>query len=308
MFWASLRHNHGLSSVANEAAARHIKILLQTTIATTPNDWSIARFGRLTQLLRNEKHRDGRPMFEVVARDRTAQGTPDPVLSRLDSSDFDELWLFAVDTGNGLTDEDCTAITREGGRGLMVTRDHMDMGSSVCGLSGVGNAHHFHTQNLDPVKSRRTIDDRFSSQISWPNYHSGNNGDYQTIKVQEPVHPVLGDRRSPTGAIRYLPAHPHEGSVTAPAGESARVIATGTSKASGREFNLAVAFESTKAAGRAIAQSTIHHFTDYNWDTRFGCPTFVDEPVGSSMRTEPQALQDTHRYALNVARWLAHAL
>ena len=127
--------------MAGEASARHIKILLQTTIVTTPNDWSIARFGRLTQLLRNEKHRDGRPVFDVVARDRSAAGSPDPVLSRLDASDFDELWLFAVDTGNGLTEEDCRAITRfrEGGRGLMIARDHMDLGSSVCGLGGVGS-------------------------------------------------------------------------------------------------------------------------------------------------------------------------
>ena len=32
---------------------RAIKILLQTTIVTTPNDWSIARFGKLTQASSN---------------------------------------------------------------------------------------------------------------------------------------------------------------------------------------------------------------------------------------------------------------
>jgi len=169
----------------------------------------------------------------------------------------------------------------------------------------VGNAHHFHTRNPDPDLTRRAIDDRFSSHISWPNYHSGANGDHQTIKILGPIHPVLADSESPSGAIRYLPAHPHEGAVSAPAGEPAHVIAMGTSKATGRDFNIAVAFESSARGGRAIAQSTFHHFVDYNWHTPAGCPTFVDEPPGSTMMTEPQALKDTHRYAINVARWLA---
>jgi hypothetical protein len=60
---------------------RAIKILLQTTIVTTPNDWSIARCGKLTELLREQRHANGQPVFEVVARDRTASGLPDPVLS-----------------------------------------------------------------------------------------------------------------------------------------------------------------------------------------------------------------------------------
>lgn len=288
---------------------RAIKILLQSTIVTTPNDWSIARFGKLAQLLREQRHADGQPVFEVIARDRAVTGSADPVLSRLDRSDFDELWLFAVDEGGGLAPEDCEAITRfrEAGRGLMVTRDHMDLGSSVCSLGGVGKAHYFHTLNPDPDLTRRGIDDRFSSHISWPNYHSGANGDYQTIKIEGPIHPVLADSESPNGAIRYLPAHPHEGSVGAPVDEPARVIARGTSKTTGRDFNIAVAFESTARGGRAIAQSTFHHFADYNWDTRSGCPTFVDEPAGSAIMTEPQALKDTHRYAINVARWLAQA-
>jgi len=76
--------------------------------------------------------------------------------------------------------------------------------------------HHFHTRNQNPDLTRRAIDDRASSHISWPNYHSGANGDYQTIKLEEPLHPVLAEPESQSGAIRYLPAHPHEGDVSAP--------------------------------------------------------------------------------------------
>jgi hypothetical protein len=284
-----------------------IRILLQTTIPAAADDWSIARFSRLGAFLSGQRDKQGNPLFEVTSRDREPLGEPDSVLSSLDKSDFDEMWLFAVDVGNGLTIEDCEGISRfrRKGGGLMVTRDHMDLGSSICTLAGVGKAHHFHSHNLDPDLAKRAIDDPYTTSISWPNFHSGANGDFQEIEVQGPIHPVLVDPASPSGAIRNLPSHPHEGAVSAPAGESARVIALGTSEATGRRFNIAVAFEPGPGGGPAIAQSTFHHFVDYNWDTRSGAPSFVDEPPGDAITRTPQALADTHRYVLNVANWLA---
>jgi hypothetical protein len=228
------------------------------------------------------------------------------VLSTLDATDFDQMWLFAVDVGDGLTAQDCEGISRfrRNGGGLLVTRDHMDLGSSLCTLGGVGKAHYFHSRNLDPDLARRAIDDPYTTAISWPNYHSGANGDFQEIEVNGPLHPVLADPASATGAIRLLPSHPHEGAVGAPEGEAARVIARGTSKATGRRFNIAVAFEPGPDRGPAIAESTFHHFADYNWDTRSGAPSFVSEPPADAIKRTPQAIADTHRYVLNVARWL----
>src|SRR5437868_2228051 len=114
------------------------RILLQTTIPTTPDDWSIARFGLLAEFLDGQKAAGGTRLFTVTARDRDGATGPDDMLSRIDKSDFDELWLFAVDTGEGLSVEDCAAISRfrRRGGGLLVTRDHMDLGSSVCSLGG----------------------------------------------------------------------------------------------------------------------------------------------------------------------------
>ena len=239
-------------------------------------------------------------------RDRERPGAPDPVLALLDETDFDQMWLFAVDVGDGLTAQDCEGISRfrRNGGGLMVTRDHMDLGSSLCSLGGVGTAHYFHSRNPDPDLARRAIDDPYTTAILWPNYHSGANGDFQKIEVDGPVHPVLADPESPTGAIRFLPSHPHEGAVGAPEGEAARVIARGTSKVTGRRFNIAVAFEPGPDRGPGIAESTFHHFADYNWDTRSGAPSFVSEPPGEAIMHTPQAIADTHRYVLNVARWL----
>jgi len=278
------------------------KILLQTTIPTTADDWSIARFDMLRSFLAGLRDDAGVPLFEVTARDRAPLGSPDPVLSNLAGSDYEALWLFAVDTGNNLTPEDCAGIAafRRRGGGIMVTRDHMDLGSSICTLGGIGAAHHFHTHNVNPDDARHVIDDPYTTYISWPNFHSGANGDYQEVFIVEPVHPVLA-------GVRYLPAHPHEGDVDAPPGEpSARVIATGRSKVTGQSFNLAVAFEASDAGGRAIAQSTFHHFADYNWDIAAGCPSFVGEPPGHAMAANPAAQESVRTYARNVALWLVN--
>ena len=286
------------------------RILLQTTIPTTRDDWSIARFGLLAEFLDGQNAADGSRLFTVDARDRDRASGPDGMLSRIDESDVEELWLFAVDTGDGLSPEDCAAITRfrKRGGGLLVTRDHMDLGSSVCSLGGVGKAHHFHTRNPEPDPARRRIDDPYTKAILWPNYHSGANGDYQEIEPVGALHPVLRDSKSETGQIRYLPAHPHEGAVSAPPDDAtARVIALGHSKVTGVPFNIAIAFEPSGTNGPAIAQSTFHHFADYNWDTSRFCPSFVDEPPGEGLSQFPEAMRSTKAYMRNVALWLANA-
>src|SRR4029453_13540853 len=155
------------------------RILLQTTIPNREDDWNVGRFSLLREHLMSLTDAEGNRLHEVTARNRTnnASGN-DEVLSRLDETDFDQLWIFAVDTGDGLSSEDCGGISRfrQRGGGIMATRDHQDLGSSLCTLGGVGQAHFFHTKQPEPDESRRVIDDRGTPSISWPNYHSGSNG------------------------------------------------------------------------------------------------------------------------------------
>jgi hypothetical protein len=289
--------------------SKPINVLLQTTIEPTQNDWHIGRFSMLRDYLGSLQSPDGEPLFRVTARDRGPVGAPDPVISSLDRSDFDELWLFAVDLGNGLTDEDRAAILRfrARGGGLMVTRDHMDLGCSICELGTIGAAHVFHTHNaVSPVPPP---DDRITTYIQWPNFHSGANGDFQRVEATLPVHPVMRDADSETGSVMYLPAHPHEGAVIAPTSDpTARVIATGKSLASGQRFNIAVAFESSGSEGRALAESTFHHFADYNWDPQRGSPDFVSETPVDTLPNTPAAVASVHCYVRNVALWLAGRL
>jgi hypothetical protein len=294
-----------------------IEILLQTTIPTTADDWSIARFSMLSDYLASLRDENGQPLCKVIARDRTSdkEGN-DPVLSTLGESDFDQLWLFAVDVGDGLTTKDADGIQAfyERGGGIMATRDHQDLGCSINNLGCVGAFHYFHSQNPDPDTSRHCCDDTQTTTILWPNYHSGANGDYQRIMPIEPVHELLRNPASPTGIIEFFPAHPHEGAVgVTESDRHARAIAMGKSLTTERTFNLAIAIDSPQngsanGVGRVLAESTFHHFCDYNWDASVGAPSFVEEPSGNGMTQEPRALADTHAYVRNIALWLSRQL
>jgi hypothetical protein len=292
--------------------ASPVRILLQTTIPFAEDDWHIGRFSLLRVELASLKDESGKSLYEVTTRDReTDAAGDDPVLSTLDKTDFQELWLFAIDQGDGLTLTDCQGITRfrQRGGGILATRDHEDLGASLCTLGGIGRAHFFHSKHPEPDPSRHVADDPYTTSISWPNYHSGANGDYQKITVAV-EHELIRNPASPGGLIEFFPAHPHEGAVGVPEGEEhARVIAAGKSEVTGRTFNLVVAFESSldnhgNQLGRGIAESSFHHFVDYNWDTDMGCPSFLVEPPGDGYKRNPQALEDIKTYVGNVARWL----
>jgi hypothetical protein len=288
-----------------------IRILLQTTIPGAEDDWNIDRFSLLREHLSSLTDEQGTALYQVTTRNRETDGAGnDPLLSTFDKSDFDELWLFAVDTGEGLTKTDCEGITRfhKRGGGILSTRDHQDLGSSLCTLGGIGRAHFFHSRNQDPDTSRHARDDEGNQTISWPNYHSGANGNYQRIRAVEPLHDLL---RNGSGVIQYFPAHPHEGSVGVPDGmKGGRVVATGLSQTTGRQFNLVVALEGQtdqhgNQYGRAIAESSFHHLVDYNWDTSKGCPSFLTEPPGDEIKRDPARLNDIKQYVANAARWLS---
>lgn len=293
--------------------ASQIPVLMQTTIPFAEDDWHIGRFSLLRDELALLKDNAGNPLYEVITRDREPDAAGnDPVLSTLDTSDFKELWLFAIDTGDGLSEADCKGITRfrQRGGGIMATRDHEDLGSSLCTLGGIGRAHFFHSQQPESDPSRQVPDDSYNTSISWPNYHSGPNGDYQRIGADSD-HELMRSPASPLGVIEFFPAHPHEGAVGVPEDEeSALLIAVGESKVTGRAFNLVVAFESSvddhgNQLGRGIADSSFHHFADYNWDTEMGCPSFLTEPPGDGYKRHPEALKDIKTFVGNAARWLA---
>ena len=119
------------------------RILLQTTITQSPDDWDISRFSLLADELRAAGH-------DVTARNREAGD--DPVLTRLDELDFDQLWLMAVDLGEGLSAAEAYAIRRfrENGGGVLTARDHQDLGCCLSRLGALGVVNEFHDKSVDP--------------------------------------------------------------------------------------------------------------------------------------------------------------
>jgi hypothetical protein len=274
-------------------------ILLQTTIADIPDDWNVGRFSLLATELRRVGH-------HVTVRNRDVDEV-DSTLGVIDTLDYDQLWLIAVDTGDGLSRGDAAGIMRfrERGGGLLTARDHQDLGSCLRCLGSIGRLNHFHDHNPEPGARR---DDRDTPTISWPNYHSGANGDYQPIFPTTPVHELLRSSQTPSGHVEWFPAHPHEGAVSANH-PSARVIARGRSRVTGRRFNLVVCLDGETTAdgrplGRAVAFSTFHHFADVNWDTNAGAPSFVTEPAGDEIRRDPSRLGVFKDHLHNIAAWL----
>lgn len=265
----------------------------------------------MTQHLKSLKDKNGDALYEVTARnlEKDKKGN-DRVLNTIDESDFDELWIFALDTDGVLSKEDCQSITkfRQKGKGIFTTRDHQDMGTSLCTVGGIGAAHYFYSKQNDPRDERNLRDDQATTNIDFPNYHSGANGDYQKIKISGETHELL--KRADGTIIEYFPAHPHEGGVGKPENDdSARVIAKSKSKVTGKDFNLIVAFERSEdkhgnKLGRGIAESSFHHLVDYNWDLSKGCPTFLEEPPGNEVRNNPEKLEDVKTYVTNLAKWL----
>lgn len=282
------------------------RILLKTTIGPEPDDWHVGRFSLLAGHLASLKE-NGQPIYAVTARDRAVNESGDDLdLVRLAAGDFDQLWLIAADATGALTPGDVENIAAFRGRGggIMLTRDHQDLGSCLAGLGPLGATQYFQSVNPDPDPSRRCCDDVETPTISWPNFHSGANGNPQQIMVEPPRHRLV--ERSDGTSLQFLPAHPHEGSVGVPGmlRSAARVVARGCSLTTGNAFNLCVAVEEP-SRGRAVADSSFHHFCDYNWDPRMGAPSFVSEPVGDGMLREPAAILDTRRYVENIAAWLS---
>ncbi len=287
-----------------------IPILIKTTIPRIEDDWNVGRFSLLARHLASLKGGDGQPLYTVESADRreTVSGD-DSDLAALANRGGGQLWLIATDVTGGLTRGDVAAITafRQTGGGVFLTRDHQDLGSCLTRLGALGETQHFQLSNPEADEARRCCDDVETPTITWPNYHSGRNGDLQPVEATDPLHPLM--RRRSGDPIARLPAHPHEGAVGVPAslGAHARLVATGRSQTTGAAFGLCVAVEQP-GFGRAVSDSSFHHIADYNWDTRLGCPTFVSEPPGDEVLRSTDALDDVHAYVENVAAWLSGAI
>jgi hypothetical protein len=258
------------------------RILIQSTLPDGEGEWHVGRFSSLVDLLCTAGH-------DVVARNRQPrEDGNDPVLATLATSSFDQLWLFAADSGNGLAPADVRGVLRfrERGGGLFTSRDRENVGLSLLNLGTVGRVNHFRTYNRP---SRRH---RFRAAL---NRRNGEDT-FERIIALEPVHEVLRTRQSPSGVIEYFPAATHDTAISVPPNTPfARVIAIAADAESDASANVAIAIDGERChdgtvCGRAVATASLHHFANGRWN---------GHPEGPS-----EVFKD---FARNIARWLAPA-
>lgn len=147
-------------------------------------------------------------------------------------TDFDQVWLFGINTGSGLPAAELTVVESymDGGGGLFATGDHGYLGSSLSGNitrvkdmrywadSPVGSANDVNEVSMTGKRRNDTNRPKLGDATS---LYFDNQSDNipQTIAVRTfgagMPHPVLSISTitRPSGIIDIMPDHPHEGEV-----------------------------------------------------------------------------------------------
>jgi hypothetical protein len=265
--------------------------------------------------------------FEVTTVHRHTDPSADhdglDLAAALQLGDFDELWIYSIQSGPGLTAPELAAARKfmdvhRGG--VLITGDHDDLGMAFGNLPRAGKMRLLPAPPAAPPKWNSTL-------------RSGANAAYdfedQSDSTPQPLsltwywggflsrrpHPLLC---SPMGPIDIFPDHQHEGEAVAPApvpasewpgGVSAEVIARGTivdpSGNVGRQVGVLSVYDGHLASvGRIVADSTWHHHFDINLRGIPGDPTrtgFVTPGTGSWLSSATKI----EHYFINAAIWLA---
>ena len=271
------------------------------------------------------------------------------------TANYDQIWLFGFNTTN-LTAPQQTTIAQfmEDGGGVFATGDHQTIGAGMGNnIPRVRRMRNWATipmidpnrhdtvinPGVDGIKQFDDQSDHFPQQI-YPVFFS--NGGPDTVASTWSVHPVL---RHTSGAVDYLPDHPHESECLAPtpvAGSFAgvvewptptgggpriapqvvaisisagRFIVSGAPTPSGtkppvtpRCFGAISTYDGDAAGvGRIVCDATWHHFVNINLNGSGGAPDTTGVPrTGLYIAGMPTPeYLKIQRYYLNTVRWLA---
>ncbi len=265
------------------------------------------------------------------------------------TSNYDQIWLFGFSTAPLTPAEQATVVTfMQGGGGVFATGDHstigQGMGASLPRVRGMRNwsgvpmsDQNRHDTVIDPgsdnIKQFNDQADAIAQRI-YPFFFS-NGGPANQASSWAP-HPVL---QHPSGAVDFLPDHPHESECfaptpvagnfagveewPAPAGGGARIAAkvAAVSMSAGRfvtdsgkppvnphSFGAISAYDGDAAnVGRVVCDATWHHFVNINLNGSGGGVDANGQPrlglySGGVATAEYLKIQ---RYFLNTTRWLA---
>lgn len=292
-------------------------------------------------------HRNGDPNATIAGNFNFATAA-----TAVTTANYDQIWLFGFNTTPLSTDEQTTvAQFMQSGGGMFATGDHETIGAGMgANIPRVRSMRNWstipmvspsrHDTVLDPgadnVKQFEDQADAIPQRI-YPVFFS--NGEPDNVASSWSVHPVL---RHPSGAVDYLPDHPHESECLAPRpvagnfagveewpapiGGGARISAqvAAVSISAGRFitdslkppvkprcFGAISAYDGDAArVGRIVCDATWHHFVNINLN---GSGAGLDPTTGLSRTglyagTPPTATPEylkIQRYYLNTVRWLA---
>lgn len=265
------------------------------------------------------------------------------------SANYDQIWLFGFNTTN-LTAPQQTTIAQfmENGGGVFATGDHetigAGMGNNIPRVRRMRNWSTIpmvnpnrHDTVIDPgVDKIKQFDDQADAipQRIYPVFFS--NGGPDNVASSWSVHPVL---RHSSGAVDYLPDHPHESECIAPtpvAGSFAGVTEWPAPVGGGARIPAQVAAVSISAGrfitdtlkppvrprcfgaistydgdgaqvGRIVCDATWHHFVNINLNGSGAAPDTTALPrtgLYAAGIPTPEYLK-IQRYYLNTVRWLA---
>lgn len=280
--------------------------------------------------------------YKVTVAQRTGAmpSNPNPVITnrlnnfRFDTSvtlnDFDQVWLFGIDTSYSLSAAEIAKIETymNGGGGLFATGDHGSLGNSLCGqIPRVKDMRYWSDFGANEVgmnESRRNDTNRPGAGQTVSNQFNNQSDDIpQNIAVRTfgagMPHPLLSintSKRS-SGIIDIMPDHPHEGeckpetvfAVTNPVTNviqniPTQIIATsfvlGGSTSGGKDATQPHCFPSISVfdgrianVGRIVIDSTWHHFVNINLNG-----------VGGGVGLTDNDFEVVQQYYMNIATWM----
>jgi len=160
------------------------KILLQTTIQHARMTGLSRGFQSWQIFFRKIEDETGTRLFGITARDRENLASGDDrILSKLDETDFDQLWLFGVDVGGGLggwiarRSADSVSVAAPSLLRATIKTWGFPFAHSAASVPRITST----PGTPNPIPNGVFADDIETPGISWPNYHSGSNGDFQRV-------------------------------------------------------------------------------------------------------------------------------
>ncbi|QOG00794.1 hypothetical protein [Flavobacterium sp. MDT1-60] len=251
-------------------------------------------------------------------------------------NNFDQVWLFGINSGAGLPSDELAKVEdyMNNGGGLFATGDHGTLGSSMCSnIPRVKDMRHwadFGANEVGMTQPRRNDTNRPKAGDATSLYFDNQSDNIpQNISVRifgtGLPHPLLSIKKSvrPSGLIDIMPDHPHEGEckpetsftangVTVSTQNIATSFVLGGSTVGGGAKALTIPHSFSSIAvwdgrlanvGRIVVDSTWHHFVNVNLNG-VGSTFNGDDRPGIQSGLTTADFNVIRQYFMNIALWI----